>query len=89
MPLYGQAFCATNGLGQPFQGVGPGSWEDGIRDYKALPSPGGVEYFDNATVASYSYMSSDPSHISQEDASLMKPNGNAFELLDPLLPATT
>ncbi|KAI9764888.1 MAG: hypothetical protein M1839_005691, partial [Geoglossum umbratile] len=34
-------------------------------------------------------MSSDRSHLPQEDASPMKPNGNAFELLGPLLPATT
>jgi hypothetical protein len=34
-------------------------------------------------------MSSDPSHISQEDAGPSKPNGNDFELLDPLLPVTT
>ena len=34
-------------------------------------------------------MSSDPSHISQEDSSPSKSNGNDFELLDPLLPATT
>jgi hypothetical protein len=29
-------------------------------------------------------MRSDPSHLSQEHASPIKPNGNAFELLDPL-----
>jgi len=34
-------------------------------------------------------MRSDPSHLSQEDASPINPNGNAFELLSPLLPATT
>jgi len=34
-------------------------------------------------------MSFDPPHLSQEDASPMKPNGNAFELLGPLFPTTT
>lgn len=60
MPIYGRAYQNTAGPGTPFTGIGPGSWEEGVWDYKALPKgkPGGGAakvFYDEAVGASWSY----------------------------------
>jgi len=55
MPLYGRAFTSTTGLGKPYSGIGAGSWEPGVYDFKALPLPGHREYYDSEAGATYSF----------------------------------
>lgn len=55
IPLYGRSFMNTQGVGQPFQGIGQGSWEQGVYDYRALPLPGSYLLRDEHAAASWSY----------------------------------
>lgn len=57
IPLYGRSFLASGGVGTPYAGVGKGSWEAGVYDFKALPLPGAQEYHDELVVASWCHSS--------------------------------
>lgn len=55
VPLYGRSFMQTEGPGTSFTGVGPGSWEAGTYDYRALPLPGSYVHRDEKALASWTY----------------------------------
>ncbi|KAG8908254.1 Endochitinase 1 [Tulasnella sp. 403] len=70
--LYGRSFLSTEGLGNPFSGVGPGSWEAGIYDCRALPLPGAIVDHDEKAMASWSYDAEKQEVISFDDALVAK-----------------
>jgi chitinase len=45
----------TEGPGTPFDGIGQGSWERGVYDYRALPLPGSCVFRDEKALASWTY----------------------------------
>ncbi|KAG6136549.1 Endochitinase B1 [Claviceps purpurea] len=72
MPLYGRAFENTKGLGQPFQGVGQGTWENGVFDYKKLPLEGAEVYCDEKAQATYCYNAAQQKLVSYDTPSMAR-----------------
>jgi chitinase len=67
VPLYGRSFCNTGGPGHPFSGVGQGSWESGVYDYRALPLPGSHIFRDERALASWTHNHGSKEMISFDD----------------------
>lgn len=55
IPLYGRSFMNTAGPGTPFSGIGPGSWEQGVYDYRSLPLLNAQVFLDDKALASWSF----------------------------------
>jgi chitinase len=72
MPIYGRSFQATSGIGQPFSGIGSGSWESGVWDYKSLPKAGASVQCDTSVQACWSYDPSTKELISFDTPDLIK-----------------
>ncbi|KAK2748096.1 Endochitinase 1 [Myotisia sp. PD_48] len=72
MPLYGRAFEKTEGIGQNFTGIGPGTWEPGVYDYKVLPQAGAKVTEDKTLGASYSYDAAKKFLISYDTPAIAK-----------------
>ncbi|KAG8736103.1 hypothetical protein FRC10_009701 [Ceratobasidium sp. 414] len=72
MPLYGRAFEQTNGIRQPFNGIGTGTWEAGVYDYKALPIAGAQVIENSALGSSYSYDSSKKELVSYDTPNIIR-----------------
>lgn len=75
VPLYGRSFMNTQGPGTPFSGIGPGSWEAGVYDYRALPLRNSYVLRDNESVASWSYDYEKKEMISFDDEGVGRAKG--------------
>ncbi|KAF8919477.1 glycoside hydrolase family 18 and carbohydrate-binding module family 5 protein [Mucidula mucida] len=72
IPLYGRAFENTDGIGQPYSGIGPGTIEAGVYSYETLPLAGATVFENSTDVTSYSYDSSKKELVSYDTPNVVK-----------------
>jgi len=75
IPLYGRSFLNTEGPGSRYSGMGPGSWEAGVYDYRALPLPQSYKLRDDKIVASWTYDYQKKEMISYDDEEVGRMKG--------------
>ncbi|KAJ4477165.1 glycosyl hydrolases family 18-domain-containing protein [Lentinula aciculospora] len=72
IPIYGRAFEETSGLGEPFNGIGPGTFEAGVYQYKVLPLAGASVFENTTDVTSYSYNPTTEELVSYDTPNIVK-----------------
>jgi len=75
IPLYGRSFSNTKGPGSPFSGIGQGTWESGVYDYRVLPLPGSTVHVDPNAVGSWTYDASKEEMISFDNEEIARMKG--------------
>ncbi|KAF8973279.1 glycoside hydrolase family 18 protein [Flammula alnicola] len=76
VPLYGRSFLNTQGPGTAYSGMGSGTWEAGVYDYRTLPLPGSTVHLDKNAVASWSYDPTQKEMISFDSEEVAKLKGH-------------
>jgi len=76
IPLYGRSFLNTHGPGTAFSGMGQGTWESGVYDYRALPLPGSTLHQDQKAGASWTYDATKKEMISFDSEEIAKLKGH-------------
>ncbi|KII85595.1 carbohydrate-binding module family 5 protein [Plicaturopsis crispa FD-325 SS-3] len=71
IPLYGRAFEETDGLGDAYTGIGPGTIQAGVYSYNTLPLSGSQVYENTTDVSSYSYDSAKKELVSYDTPNIV------------------